>query len=645
MATELKAEFMSKRSQMKGTIKKENYKSRWFKLSSTNLSYYDGNLTKIGKIKGQVPLTRIVAVEEVESEALGKQNAFQVVYQDLQTQEFMPLYIIAIHPQQMKSWIDAIREASLNSSAVFGRLYHPGVWMHREGKFSCCDVINKRSPGCQPISSPSGGKSTSDDSEPANDSQNNNNKTSTLARSEKPRKAPPAPEISETKKVLALYNYDASTKQELSLIKGEEYDLLEEFRPDQWLQARNRQKKTGSIPSSYVQLVGDDDDFQQYDWYYKGISRLEGETILEKDGSEGCFMVRDSSQRGVYTLSIYVCPPGSSEGMTKHYHIKQTKEKLYFVADKHTFGTIPQLIHYHKHNCAGLVVRLRAPPCDEKKPTPLIGTKEIDPNDLEIKETLGAGQFGTVSRGICKGKTEVAVKIMKDGTMSEMDFIDEAKVMITLQHKNLVKLYGVCTVKKPTLIVTEYMKHGALLGFLKRQKHRLIGRLDQLVDMCMQVCSAMAYLEESKFIHRDLASRNCLVGENNVVKVADFGLARHVLDNEYTCSTGTKFPVRWSAPEVLTLNLFSSRSDVWAFGILMWEVFTCGDLPYGKTRQNHDVYQMVCETRQYLERPDKCPDQVYDVMVSCWQFEPEDRPKFDELFSDLRVIVEHDYVG
>lgn len=641
MATELKAEFMSKRSQMKGTIKKENYKSRWFKLTLTNLSYYDGNLTKIGKIKGQVPLNSIVAVEEVETDALGRPNAFQVVYKDFNTQELLPLYIIAIHQQQMRSWIDAIREASLNSRAVFGRLYHPGVWLHREGKFSCCDVISKRSPGCQPVSSPSEGQSASDDIRPANNTftQNNNN-TSTLSQ-QKPRKSP---EISETKKILALYNYDACEKSELSLIKGEEYELLEEFKPDQWLQARNRQKKTGVIPSSYVQLVGDDDDFQQYDWYYKGISRLEGETILEKDGSEGCFMVRDSSQRGVYTLSIYVCPPGSSEGHTKHYHIKQTKEGLYFVADKHTFNMIPQLIHYHKHNCAGLVVRLRAPPCDQKKPAPLLGTKEIDPDDLEIKETLGSGQFGTVSRGIYNGKLEVAVKIMKDGTMSEVDFIDEAKVMIKLQHKNLVKLYGVCTVKKPTLIVTEYMKFGALLGFLKRQKHRLIGRLDQLVDMCMQVCAAMGYLEESKFIHRDLASRNCLVGENNVVKVADFGLARHVLDNEYTCSTGTKFPVRWSAPEVLTHNMFSSQSDVWAFGVLMWEVFTCGDLPYGKTRQNHDVYQMVCETHQYLERPDKCPEQVYTVMVSCWQFEPLDRPKFDQLFSDLRVIIEHDYV-
>lgn len=613
---------------MKGALRKENYKNRWFKLTPVYLSYFDGSFLKCGKVKGQVSLSSVIAVEGVDEEALGKPNAFQVVYKDPQTFDIVRLYIIAVNSQQMKDWVDELRQACINAGAKFERMYHPGVWLHRQGKFGCCDIINKRSFGCIPVTTSFERPAVNNGTGKGNSRQNENTVNTT--------------EAVDIKKVMALYDYHADCDEELSLVKGEEYDLFGEFEEGSWLEAKNSKGETGVIPSSYVQLI-ESDSLQQYDWYCANISRLEGETMLESDGSEGCFMVRESSQKGVYTLSIYVCPPGSNEGHTKHYHIKQAKDGRYFVADKYLFNTIPELIFYHKHNCAGLVVRLRSPPNDKKKPTPLIGTKEIDPDELVVKEILGSGQFGTVSRGIYNGRMEVAVKVMKEGTMSEADFIEEAKVMIKLQHKNLVKLYGVCTIKKPTLIVTEFMKHGALLGFLKRSRHRLFGRLEQLLDMGMQVCSAMDYLERASFIHRDLAARNCLVGENNVIKVADFGLARHVLDDEYTCSVGTKFPVRWSAPEILGLNKFSSKSDVWAFGVLMWEILTCGDLPYGKAN-NRDIYQKVYERRQHLYKPEKCPDQVYSIMLSCWAFEPEDRPTFDQIYSDLRNVIERDYV-
>lgn len=635
MASDLKCDFMCKRSQMKGKFKAENYKNRWFKLNAKTLGYYDGNLDKIGRSKGQVQLNSVLAVEELDSESLGKQNAFQVVYKavDAGISEVTTLCIIAVGSGQMTSWIEAIRQACIDSGARFASKYHPGIWMHKLCKYSCCDNINKRMVGCQP---------TTCSAEKSADNKGKNGPLSNGSDGKQPVELRKSQEDGECNKVLALYDYEAGEKNELSLVKGEEYELLEAFKPDEWLKAKNKQKKSGVIPASYVQLLGTD-DLQQYDWYYKKTSRLQSESILENDGSEGCFMVRDSSQKGVYTLSIYVKTPGSTEGHTKHYHIKQNKEGQYYVADKHMFASITQMIYYHKHNCAGLIVRLRSPPNDGKKPTPLIGTKEINPDDLVIKEILGSGQFGTVSKGIYNGKTEVAVKTMKEGTMSESDFIDEAKVMTKLQHENLVKLYGVCTTRKPLLIVTEFMKHGALLSFLRRQKHRLKDKTDQLFDMSMQVCSAMEYLEKQRFIHRDLAARNCLVGENNVIKVADFGLARYVLDDEYTCSQGAKFPVRWSAPEVLSNNLFSSKSDVWAFGILMWEIFTCGDLPYGKEIQNHEIFEIVCNNKQYLTRPEKCPKPAYDLMIGCWKYEPEERPNFDQLCSELRQIQERDY--
>jgi tyrosine-protein kinase Tec len=121
---------------------------------------------------------------------------------------------------------------------------------------------------------------------------------------------------------------------------------------------------------------------------------------------------------------------------------------------------------------------------------------------------------------------EVAVKMMKEGTMSEDDFIEEAKVMTRLQHVNLVQLYGVCSKHRPIFIITEYMQHGSLLHYLRRNKAALLSDVGALMDIIAQVCRGMAYLERHNYIHRDLAARNCLVGSENVVKVADFGLAR-----------------------------------------------------------------------------------------------------------------------
>ncbi|KAL4720906.1 hypothetical protein ACJJTC_004153, partial [Scirpophaga incertulas] len=155
---------------------------------------------------------------------------------------------------------------------------------------------------------------------------------------------------------------------------------------------------------------------------------------------------------------------------------------------------------------------------------------EIDPSELVLLEELGAGQFGVVRRGRWRGRTDTAVKMMKEGTMSEDDFIDEAKVMTKLQHQNLVQLYGVCSKHRPIYIVTEYMRHGSLFNYLRRTSPDQLGPA-VLLDMCIQVCKGMAYLERHNYIHRDLAARNCLVGDENVVKVADFGLARYVLDD------------------------------------------------------------------------------------------------------------------
>uniref|UniRef100_A0A8D2J038 Protein kinase domain-containing protein n=1 Tax=Varanus komodoensis TaxID=61221 RepID=A0A8D2J038_VARKO len=158
------------------------------------------------------------------------------------------------------------------------------------------------------------------------------------------------------------------------------------------------------------------------------------------------------------------------------------------------------------------------------------------------------------------------------------------------------------------------MANGCLLNYLKKhgkELHRF-----QLVEMCFHVCEAMAFLESHQFIHRDLAARNCLVDTDLTVKVSDFGMTRYVLDDQYVSSLGTKFPVKWSAPEVFHYAKFSSKSDVWAFGILMWEVFTLGKPPYERY-DNMQVIEKVCRGYR-LYRPQLASKAVYQIMCSCW---------------------------
>ncbi|XP_060531106.1 tyrosine-protein kinase Btk-like isoform X2 [Cylas formicarius] len=430
--------------------------------------------------------------------------------------------------------------------------------------------------------------------------------------------------VQRSKVVVALYNYKAIESGDLSLEKNQEYEVLEDSQ-EHWWKVKDSKGNVGFIPSNYVkekELLG----LQQYEWYVNDMSRQRSESLLKQEDKEGCFVVRNSSTKGLYTLSLYTKVPHPH---VKHYHIKQNSRGEFFLSEKHCCVSIPELINYHKHNSGGLASRLKTSPCDRPAPATagLSHDKwEIDHSELMLLEELGSGQFGVVRRGKWRGSIDVAVKMMKEGTMSEDDFIEEAKVMTKLQHTNLVQLYGVCSKNRPIFIVTEYMRHGSLLNHLRRHEQSLSSNQGLLLDMCIQICKGMAYLERLNYIHRDLAARNCLVGTENVVKVADFGLARYVLDDQYTSSGGSKFPIKWAPPEVLNYTRFSSKSDVWAYGVLMWEVFTCGKMPYGRLK-NSEVVDRV-QKGLILEKPKGCYKEVYDVMRKCWAHLPENRPSF-----------------
>lgn len=600
---------MTKRSQNKRTFTHTNWKERWFVLSPKNLIYYDGDKQSgRRKERGRVELIRVVAVESVDTAVFQRDFVFQLCYLSEDDDQYV-LYIAAPTAQDREQWLDYIRKLVADNDCLSDK-YHQGAFI--KSQWSCCK----------------GGKNTIACTDVTWTINHNNNPPGHPTPSPTPPNGLPSDMNPAPKIVVALYDYNATERGDLSLRKNEEFEVLEQDQ-EHWWKMRNRQTgMEGFAPSNYVRELGTP-DIQQYDWYLGDATRQRAEVFLMQQEREGCFVVRNSTTNsGVYTLSVYT---KQSHPQVKHYHIKKDPEGNYYLSQNIKCKTIPELIYRHQHNPGGICARLRPPTLGRTAPATagLSHDKwEIDPSELNLLEELGSGQFGVVRHGKLKS-LDVAVKMMKEGTMSEDEFIEEAKVMTKLRHGNLVQLYGVCSRQRPIYIVTEYLRYGSLLQYLRNKERILLNNTDVLLDMCLQVCSGMAYLEKQKFIHRDLAARNCLVGAHNEIKVGDFGLARYVVDDEYTGSGGAKFPIKWAAPEVLNFMRFSSKSDVWAFGVLMWEVFTCGKMPYGRMK-NAEVVDMVQHGR-VLEKPRFCPSDVYNVMQQCWNANAENRPSFNEI--------------
>merc|ERR1712021_314755 len=218
----------------------------------------------------------------------------------------------------------------------------------------------------------------------------------------------------------------------------------------------------------------------------------------------------------------------------------------------------------------------------------------------------------------------------------------EAEIMKALRHAKLVQLYAVCTTEEPIYIITEFMKNGAQLDYLRDN----VGNFPMatLIDMGAQIAAGMAYLELQNYIHRDLAARKVLVGENNIVKIADFGLARLIKEDEYEARVGARFPIKWTAPEAANYSRFSIKSDVWSFGILLTELVTYGRIPYpGMT--NAEVLHQV-EHGYRMQSPQGCPPSLYDIMLECWHKDPVKRPTFETLqwqLEDFFTLSDSEY--
>ena len=307
----------------------------------------------------------------------------------------------------------------------------------------------------------------------------------------------------------------------------------------------------------------------------------------------------------------------------------------FYIAARSMFNTLEEMVRHYREDSDGLCCRLTVICPKFDMPTTVglsYNTKdewEIERTSIKLDKKLGAGQFGEVWEGVWNGTTSVAVKTLKPGSMAATDFLTEAHIMKKLQHEKLIQLYAVCTKGEPIYIVTELMKNGSLLDYLQKGEGRHL-KLPELIDVAAQVASGMAYLESQHYIHRDLAARNVLVGDGNIVKIADFGLARIIIKDElYTAREGAKFPIKWTAPEAALYNRFSIKSDIWSFGILISELITHGRIPYpGMT--NGEVLAKV-EQGYRMPPPPGCPDPLYQIMLDCWKSDADERPTFEYL--------------
>uniref|UniRef100_A0A3Q3KP55 receptor protein-tyrosine kinase n=1 Tax=Monopterus albus TaxID=43700 RepID=A0A3Q3KP55_MONAL len=331
------------------------------------------------------------------------------------------------------------------------------------------------------------------------------------------------------------------------------------------------------------------------------------------EGVNSAFMLLSVSGVGILLLisaAIFI--------ISRRYTYTQTETRVKIYVDPFTYEDPDQAIHEF--------------------------AKEIDVNSIHIERVIGMGEFGEVCSGRLhvQGKREiyVAIKSLKAGYSDKQrrDFLSEASIMGQFDHPNIIRLEGVVTRCKPLMIITEYMENGSLDAFLR--KHDGQFTVIQLVGMLRGIASGMKYLSDMSYVHRDLAARNILVNSNLVCKVSDFGLSRVLEDDPeaaYTTRVRRKIPIRWTAPEAIAYRKFTTASDVWSYGIVMWEVVSYGERPYWDMN-NQDVIKAI-EEGYRLPAPMDCPVVLHQLMLDCWERERAERPTFSQILNMLDKLI------
>ena len=342
----------------------------------------------------------------------------------------------------------------------------------------------------------------------------------------------------------------------------------------------------------------------------------------------GSYLIRYSATNlGQYVLSL------RNKETVAHYRIYQLQNGT-FILDyrdhgEMPFNTITELVAYYQKESHSFILPVNLiHHCIIQKDDQTVNLPsqkwEIERRKISLVAKLLEGEFSEVWEGLWNGTKRVTVKICKP-QMTPSHFLYMASLLIKLHNTSgVIQLYGLCSKNEPVWIITESTTRGSLLNYL----HAAQPPLPKVSHMVKEVVLGMTYLEMNNIIHRDLAARNILIGDDLCCKVANFEMAKEE-SNTFEACNETRITYRWTAPEAAIQKIYSIKSDVWSFGMVLYEMTTHGLPPYPGTAD--DEVLNLLQSGYHMPRPDKCPERLHDIMLGCWRQEPENRYTFKAL--------------